>query len=156
MQVSLQISQNNGWEFVQYFGPINEEAEVHLTQLLSKLGSKVVFNFKNVEYVNSCGVRAWINFMRELEKGRQVIFDECTPEIVMQVNMIPSFKSSASINSVYGSYKCDGCGSQKQVLFETGKNLPTSGNYPEIKCEQCQAMMEMEEMEDEFFAFAAA
>lgn len=157
MQVSLQIKQNNGWDFVQYVGPINEEAEVHLGPLVTKLGPKVVFNFKNVEYVNSCGVRAWINFMRDVEKNRQVVFDECTPEIVMQVNMIPSFKGTATINSVYGSYKCDACGAQKNVLFEAGKNLPSAGSgYPEIKCDQCQATMEMEEMEDEFFAFLAA
>lgn len=158
MQISLQIKNQNGWDFVQYFGPINEEAEVHLSGLLTKLGANVVFNFKNVESVNSCGVRAWINFMRDLEKGRRVIFDECTPEIVMQINMIPSFKSTAQIQSVYGSYKCEACGHQKMNLFEANKNFPSAAtsDFPEIACEKCGSKMEMDEMEDEFFAFTAA
>jgi len=158
MDVSIQVRQQNGWDFVNYVGPINEEAEVHLTRLLKQLGTKCVFNFKQVAFVNSCGVRAWINFMREVEKGRQVIFEECTPEIVMQVNMIPSFKGTATIKSVYASYACDACSHHQNMLFEAGKNLPSAENmnFPEVKCEECGGPMQMEELEDEFFAFSMA
>ena len=159
MGITINLVQKDNWDLVEYVGPIDAEAEVHLDQLLAKLGGQIKFNFKQVESVNSCGVRSWINFMRELEKGnRKVVFEECTSEIVMQINMIPSFKGTAQIKSVYGCYICDECGNEETVLFEEGKNLPDNPvtELPGISCSQCSSEMELEEMEEEYFAFLAA
>jgi hypothetical protein len=158
MDIALQVTHENGVDRVRYVGPINEESEVHLGQLLSKLGPKCEINFSGIEYVNSCGVRAWINFMRELEKGRQVSFVECPPEIVMQINMIPSFRGKASVKSVFASYECSSCGHNEQILFEHGRNMPANdgSSIPPVKCVKCGEDMEMEEMEDEYFAFTVA
>ncbi len=160
MGINIQISQKNEWCLVNYTGPIDAEAEVHLSQLLPKVSKhNVVFNFKNVSTVNSCGVRSWINFMRELQKDQQtIVFEECVPEIVMQINMIPSFKGKAFIKSVYGSLICDACGHDEKMLFESGKNLPSSidQGIAEMACQQCKAPMQLEEVEEEYFAFIAA
>lgn len=156
MAIQVQVVQKNGIDHVVYNGPINEDAEVHLSPLVKQLGGTCVFNFKGVEFINSCGVRAWINFMREVEKGRQVAFEECTPEIVLQINMIPSFKGSAAVRSVYGGYHCSSCNNKQRELFVEGQNMPTDNNYPEVKCKKCGNACEMEELEDEFFAFIAA
>ena len=156
MAIQVQVTQKNGADEVVYNGPINEDAEVHLSPLVKQLGGHCVFNFKNVEFINSCGVRAWINFMREAEKGRTIEFQECTPEIVLQINMIPSFKGNASVKSVYGGYGCSSCGNKQKELFVDGQNMPSDGNYPEVKCKKCGSACEMEELEDEFFAFVAA
>lgn len=158
MPVSFHISQSGDWERVEYSGPINEDAETHLVSLAKKLGPKCIINFRKVEFVNSCGVRAWVNFMRDLGKSRKVIFEECVPDIVTQINMIPSFRGGAEIKSVYASYACDHCGNHEQVLFEKGRNLPTKSNMevPKMACRKCSEPMEMEELEDEFFAFAEA
>ena len=158
MTITMQIEKKGDWEHLRYIGPINEDSEVHLAPLVQQLGPNVIVNFRQVEYVNSCGVRSWINFLRDMEKGRKVIFEECTPEIVNQVNMIPNFKGSAHIKSVYGSYACDNCDHHQWQLFEEGRNLPAnlSEGLPEVKCEKCKSEMEMEELEDEFFAWLSA
>jgi len=159
MGISIQIVQHDGWDLIGYEGPIDAEAEVHLSQLLPKLGPHVVFNFRNTASVNSCGVRSWINFMRELQKTpRQIVFQECTSDIVLQINMIPSFKGSAAIQSVYGDYVCDACGFEDKVLFEAGKTLPASADVelPSKPCPDCGAEMELAEIEEEYFAFLAA
>jgi ABC-type transporter Mla MlaB component len=155
MGITLQIGKRDKWETLTYVGPINEDAEVHLAPMIKSLSPNVIINLRNVEYVNSCGVRAWINFIREAEKGRKLVFEECTPEIVSQINMIPNFRGSASIQSVYAAYMCNSCDEQRWVLFEKGRNLPTSatGSIDAPKCEGCGNMMEMEELEDEFFAW---
>lgn len=155
MAITLHVEKKGNWEQLLYAGPINEDTEVHLTPLIAQLGPNVIFNFRKVEYVNSCGVRAWINFLREVQKNRKVIFEECTPEIVSQINMIPNFRGSAHIKSVYASYACDQCDHQKWELFEEGRNLPQSSGagVPTPKCEKCGSEMEMEELEDEFFAW---
>ena len=159
MGINIQLIQKDDSDLIEYIGPIDAEAEVHLAQLLPKLGKNLVFNFRQVESVNSCGVRSWINFMRELEKEeRNIKFEECTSEIVMQINMIPSFKGKAHIASVYGGYVCDECGHEESVLFTEGKNLPEDPDdeLPSVTCSQCGSEMELEEMEEEYFAFLAA
>lgn len=155
MGITLNIEKKGNWEQVIYSGPINEDTEIHLTPFVQQLGSNVIFNFRKVEYVNSCGVRAWINFLRDVEKGRKIIFEECTPEIVSQINMIPNFRGNAHIKSVYASYACEHCENQKWELFEEGRNLPqnSTDTVPTPKCDKCGKMMEMEELEDEFFAW---
>jgi anti-anti-sigma regulatory factor len=158
MDISIQVTDEADGTKVKYIGPINEEAEVHLLQLAGRLGKHCVINFRQVELVNSCGVRCWINFMRDAEReaGREIIFEECTSEIVMQINMIPSFRGSALVKSVYASFVCDNCNSQEMVLFEQGKNMPQGNASAEAQvCKSCGSAMEMEELEDEFFAFNA-
>lgn len=159
MKIVLNITNNiNGWDKIDYVGPINEEAEVHLSTILSKntVGSKCIINFQQVEFVNSCGVRAWVNFMREFEKNREIIFEKCIPEIVIQINMIPSFKGNAKIKSVFGPYTCPSCGHKQLQLLEDGVDFNTvekSITLREVKCEKCNTISELDELEDEFFGF---
>ena len=158
MSINIQVVKKGDWEHVGFIGPINEDAEIQFASLVKQLSPNLIFNFKQVEYVNSCGVRAWINFLRDVEKGRKIIFEECTPEIVSQINMIPNFRGNAKIKSVYASYTCENCDHQQWTLFEEGRNLPQSlsGSLPEVACEKCSKPMEMEELEDEFFAWLDA
>jgi len=155
MGITSQIARNGDWEKLSLFGPINEDAEVHLPKLIQALGKNVIINFSQVESVNSCGVRAWITFMRDLEKGRSLIFEECTPEIVSQINMIPNFRGKAVVQSVYASYTCPTCGNNQKHLFVRGQNLPTAAadGGGEIACSKCGKPTEMDEIEEEFFAW---
>ncbi|MBF0443233.1 MAG: hypothetical protein HQK54_15095 [Oligoflexales bacterium] len=155
MEISINIQQDGQWDLIKYMGPINEEAEVHLSKLLPNLGKNVVFNLGGVQSINSCGVRGWINFMRDAQKGRNIIFEECTSECVLQMNMIPSFRGNAKIKSVYATYSCESCTYQTSVLFVDGRNLPTSQDFElePVICPKCGEGMEMLEIEEEFFSF---
>jgi hypothetical protein len=155
MGITSQIAKSGDWEKLSLFGPINEDAEVHLPKLVNTLGKNVIINFKQVESVNSCGVRAWITFMRELEKGRNLVFEECTPEIVSQINMIPNFRGKAVVQSVYASYTCPTCSHQQKHLFIKGSNMPASSDDGggTVACSKCSKPTEMDEIEEEFFAW---
>lgn len=155
MSLNYRIEVKDGWEVVHLTGRINEDAEVSLAELKAKLAKQCIINLKEIEAINSLGVRAWINFMRDLEKGREIVFEECTPEVVSQINMIPNFKGKSHIRSVYASYLCENCGEQKLELLTEGKNLPKVADegLPPVNCPKCKEVMEMEELEDEFFAW---
>lgn len=155
MDLTYRIESKGDWDIIHFTGDINEDAEVTLAGIREKISAQCVLNLKEVKSINSCGVRAWINFIREAEKNRKLIFEECTPEVVSQINMIPNFKGTAHIKSVYASYTCESCDFQKLELFEEGKNLPKSHDedIPDINCPQCNEVMEMEELEDEFFGW---
>ena len=49
-------------------------------------------------------------------KNPEIIFEQCTPEVVMQINMIPSFKGSAKVKSVYGNFVCDECEVKRRTI----------------------------------------
>ena len=73
--------------------------------------------------------------------------------------MIPNFLGHGKIKSVYADYACESCENSEWKLFEEGKNLPETEDdldIEEAKCSKCGAEMEMEELEDEFFAFVSA
>lgn len=155
LSISTQIARNGDWEKLSIFGPINEDAEVYLPKLISALGKNIIINFREVASVNSCGVRAWITFMRELEQGRNIVFEECTPDIVSQINMIPNFRGKANIQSVYAGYTCPSCGNAQRHLFVQGKNLPASSEVGagDVTCAKCGKPSEMDEIEQEFFSW---
>lgn len=143
-------------DIIYFMGDINEDSEISLANLVDQVVKDSVFNLKDVTSINSCGVRAWINFLREVEKKNlSIVFEECTPEVVSQINMIPNFKGRSRIRSVYASYVCENCDFQNLELFKEGENLPTSleEEIAEVKCPKCQSTMEMEELEEEFFSW---
>lgn len=158
MALVFQFEAAGEWQRCYLSGVINEDSEVTLGSLVSQLPPRVVFNFRRVDSINSCGVRAWITFIRQAATGREVAFEECTPEVVSQINMIPNFRANSRVLSVYASYTCGQCNNQRNELFQEGRNLPksTGTQLDPVKCEKCGGAMEMDEIEDEFFAWVAA
>ncbi|MEZ4742253.1 MAG: hypothetical protein R3B45_07385 [Bdellovibrionota bacterium] len=158
MEMTFTVEKVEGRDKVNFVGDLNEDSEIQLNNLAGSLGSKLIFNLRGITSVNSCGVRAWINFMRTAEKGREVIFEECPPEIVSQINMIPSFKGNAKVRSVYAGYACDHCNNEQWKLFEDGRNMPSDSDseVEELKCPKCGEVMEMDELEEEFFSWLDA
>lgn len=158
MTLVYQFEAAGDWQRCYFAGVINEDSETTLAGLVAQVPQKVVFNFRRVESINSCGVRAWISFIRQISAGREVAFEECTPEIVSQINMIPNFRANSRVLSVYGSYTCGQCNHHRNELFQEGRNLPTEVGtaLQPVMCEKCGAAMEMDEIEEEFFAWLAA
>ena len=157
MTISINHVQKNGLDHVSYSGPLNAASEVYLSQLLPTLGDHIRFSLEHVTEVNSCGVRSWIHFIRSLDqKGAKLTLTECPEAIVLRMNLIPSFKGCAEIESVYGSYFCDRCELTEQVLFKVGLNLPKPSPQTKVAkkmCSSCGLEMEFSESEAEYFSF---
>jgi len=155
MELTIHMEPKEGKEWIRFEGHINEDAEVALPELLGKITGDCIFDFKGVTAINSCGIRAWITFLREAEKKGKHHFAACTPIVVSQMNMIPSFRDQCKIDSVYAGYSCPKCQHREQILLESGINLPKKlgDPLPEIPCPSCNTAMEMEELEEEFFAW---
>lgn len=157
MTISINHVHKRGLDFVTYSGPLNAASEVYLSQLLPNLGDRVRFSLEHVTEVNSCGVRSWIHFIRSLDqKGARITLTDCPEAIVQRMNLIPSFKGAAEIESVFGSFVCDDCDQTEQVLFKEGSNLPkpfSKIRLAEKQCPSCGQKMEFSEIEEEYFAF---
>ena len=150
------IQEHNGAHWVTLTGVINEDAELPLKQVAQELeaSTMIIFNFKDVKSVNSLGVRAWVTFLRGVDgvTGRTIYFAECIPDIIMQINMIPSFLGKASILSFYVNYVSTATNKTHRVLIET-KDLAPQSIPPAPNCQDSGTPMETEELEEEYFAF---
>ena len=136
-------------------GSLDESSEVFLNNALSELKSSCVVDFSQTNNVNSCGVRAWIQFLQKAEEKATISFANCVPDIVIQMNMIPAFKGGAKIISLQAPFFCEDCGKTKNVTQSMldasfDELIETSNN---IACESCKAKMELEEVAEDYYAF---
>lgn len=151
-QFSYEIVKNGDRTQVNLFGIIDEDCD--FTPILKFKNSTLVFNFKGVNSVNSCGIRSWVNFIKLLGQN-PIEFIECPPVIVRQINMVPSFLGKASPISVFVPYVCDDCEFEKNELvlikdYKAGVPLPEK-----MKCENCNSPeMEINGNVKQYFAFA--
>lgn len=148
------IAQQDDGKVVNLVGLINEDSELSFKNLLIELqdAKKINFNFSQVKSINSLGVRAWVSFLRSVEDGRSIGFVECTPDIIMQINMIPSFLGKAKVSSFYVNYICEVCNKEERTLIETA-SLPAKTIPVAPKCSNDENPMQTEELEDEYFVF---
>ncbi len=153
MEFRITQTENNS-KMVDLSGPINEDAELTLKGILDELtdSAKVTFNFTESTSINSLGVRAWVQFLRSASEGRTVSFENCTPDIISQINLIPSFLGKSTVTSFFTNYICEDCNRTEKIHILTDAIQPKQ--MPDkAKCPSCGKEMETEELEDEYFAF---
>ena len=133
-------------------GVIDEDTEF---EALKKAGNSLIINFKGITSINSCGIRTWVNFMKDLQSV-PIIYEECPALIVRQMNMVPSFLGHATVASVYVPYVCESCESEKMTLVTADKFNKGNPNIPEtLKCDSCNdGEMELDGNPKQYFSFA--
>ena len=74
-----------------------------------------------IERINSCGVRDWVNWLSKLEvNGTRSVLVECSPAIVAQINLVNNFTGSGVVKSFYVPYFCPECDEEKVLLVDAG------------------------------------
>lgn len=141
--------------WVSFSGSFDDQCTRALGELHSKLApSRVcVFNFREVENLNSLGIRSWINFLRSFEEGRQIIFEDCTPDVISQINTLPKFTSHSRIATFFAYYVCDSCGKESEKHYDVSKGYEAIiADSEQTRCE-CGEIMDLEGDEDIYFEF---
>src|SRR3954470_15040467 len=105
--------------YVKLSGVIDEDNE--LGTLGDKLGAgTAVIDVSEIERINSCGVRDWVNWLSKAEKGgARVVLVECSPAIVAQINLVNNFTGQGQVKSFYAPYFCPNCDIEKVFRVET-------------------------------------
>ncbi len=140
--------------YVKLSGVIDEDNE--LASLSEKIGSgTAVIDVSEIERINSCGVRDWVNWLGKVEKnGAKVVLVECSPAIVAQINLVNNFTGQGVVKSFYAPYFCPNCDLEKVLLVETRDVAGTSPfKAPSCRCDECDGPMDFDDMEESYFAF---
>jgi anti-anti-sigma regulatory factor len=139
--------------YVKLGGVIDEDNE--LGDLIDKIPSgTAVIDLGEIERINSCGVRDWVNWLSKLEtNGTRSVLVECSPAIVAQINLVNNFTGNGVVKSFYVPYFCPECDEEKVLLVEAGDMGPPPHEPPTCRCDECDLVMDFDDMPDSYFAF---
>jgi anti-anti-sigma regulatory factor len=139
--------------YVKLGGVIDEDNE--LGELVDKIPhGTAVIDLGEIERINSCGVRDWVNWLSKLESnGTRSVLVECSPAIVAQINLVNNFTGSGVVKSFYVPYFCPECDEEKVLLVEAGDMGPPPHEPPTCRCDECDLVMDFDDMPDSYFAF---
>ena len=151
--LSWRIKERPGFTTVEFFGEIDENAD--FAELRRRLTGSVVFHLADVRRMNSCGVREWVNFVRDLPNVEELTFTHCSPAIVTQLNMINNFRGSARVRSFYAPYVCDDCNHEEEKLLDVQSQFPngSTNRVPAHACSKCQKPMEFDDLPERYLSF---
>ncbi len=139
--------------YVKLSGVIDEDNE--LTTLTDKIPSgTAVIDLGEIERINSCGVRDWVNWLGKLEgQSTRSVLVECSPAIVAQINLVNNFTGNGVVKSFYVPYFCPECDEEKVLLVEASDMGPPPHEPPTCRCDECDLVMDFDDMADSYFAF---
>jgi anti-anti-sigma regulatory factor len=139
--------------FVKLGGVIDEDNE--LGDLVDKIpDGTAVIDLGEIERINSCGVRDWVNWLSKLEtNGTRSVLVECSPAIVAQINLVNNFTGNGVVKSFYVPYFCPECDEEKVLLVEASDMGPPPHEPPTCRCDECDLVMDFDDMPDSYFAF---
>lgn len=147
------LQAGNGYTYLKLKGILDEDNL--LSNLLSQIqGRLLLIDMAEIERINSCGVRDWVNWNNQIQAlGIAVILLRCSPVVVSQANMVTNFAADAFIHSFYAPYVHPDTGDEQSVLLfteEIRKSSPVSA--PKIFNENGEEL-EFDEFEESYFAF---
>jgi hypothetical protein len=113
-----------------------------------------VIDLGEIERINSCGVRDWVNWLSKLDNnGTHSVLVECSPAIVAQINLVNNFTGNGVVKSFYVPYFCPECDEEKVLLVEATDMGPPPHEPPTCRCDECDLVMDFDDMPDSYFAF---
>jgi anti-anti-sigma factor len=147
------VHQREDVTYVKLGGVIDEDNE--LTDLTDRIpAGTAVIDLGEIERINSCGVRDWVNWLTKVERnGGRVVLVECSPAIVSQINLVNNFTGQGVVKSFFAPYFCPNCDREKVLLVEAGEMGPPPHRAPTCRCDECDGVMDFDDMEDSYFAF---
>ena len=130
-------------------GVVDEDAELGA---LHGLRGKVELNLRGLHRFNSVGTRAWVDAMRTLARTASLVFVECSPAVVFQLNMISGFLAGGRVESFIAPMRCERCERELDQLVTTDECRALDG-LPPVACPGCRQPMELDELEDNYLLF---
>lgn len=117
---------------------------------------KIILELANIKNFNSCGIREWIFFIRDISALGSLVFKECSVSMVDQINLVPDSLGGGKINSLYAPYYCDCQGEVNRLIDYDGLcKLMETKTAPVFECEKCGKELEFDALEESYFLFTS-
>lgn len=136
---------------VKLKGIIDEDSDFgKATNLNAK---SYIFDFKEIESINSCGIREWINYLTSISDDANIIYRNCTQVIIEQMGMVKGFvREGASVESLFAPYFCEDCDDEFKHHLKVTEVQDKKA--PQVKCPSCGGEnTEFDAIEAQYFSF---
>ena len=121
-------------------------------ELLPAMVGRVVFDMAQVTYMNSLGVRAWCEFLRQARiQGYE--FHACSVPFILQASMVRDVIGRGTVTSFFAPFHCIGCDHQEERLLQSAAILASNLEPPVFKCPSCGGALEFDDLPERYFAF---
>lgn len=129
-------------------------------ELLPQMVGRIVFDMAQVTYMNSLGVRAWCEFLRQARiQGYE--FHACSVPFILQASMVRDVIGKGTVTSFFAPFHCIGCDHQEERLLQTAAILASAETNPDgsafvppvFKCPSCGGALEFDDLPERYFAF---
>jgi DNA-binding response OmpR family regulator len=121
-------------------------------ELLPGMVGRVVFDTAQVTYMNSLGVRAWCEFLRQA-RIQAYEFHACSVPFILQASMVRDVIGRGTVTSFFAPFHCIGCDHQEERLLQSAAILASSLEPPVFKCPSCGGALEFDDLPERYFAF---
>jgi anti-anti-sigma regulatory factor len=124
-----------------------------LKDLQSAMVGRVDFDMSQVSYINSLGVREWVEFLRKASiHGYE--FHACSIPFVLQASMVADVLGQGTISSFFAPYQCESCDHQEERLLQTAAVLASEGKLPPaFSCPSCGGSLALDDLPDRYLGF---
>ncbi len=121
-------------------------------ELLPQMVGRIVFDMAQVTYMNSLGVRAWCEFLRQARiQGYE--FHACSVPFILQASMVRDVIGRGTVTSFFAPFHCIGCDHQEERLLQSAAILASALEPPVFKCPSCGGALEFDDLPERYFAF---
>ena len=147
--LNISLEKQGEYDLIKLSGRIDEDS--HFNAITNLNSTAYLFDFENINLINSCGVREWITFLSSLPTGSKIVYRHCPQIMVEQMNMVQGFlPAGAQIESFYAPYFDPDADQEVKVLLKTseviGAKAPKKTNAQGIE-------LEFDALEAQYFNF---
>jgi CheY-like chemotaxis protein len=124
-------------------------------ELIPAMVGRIVFDMAQVTYMNSLGVRAWCEFLRQARiQGYE--FHACSVPFILQASMVRDVIGRGTVTSFFAPFHCISCDHQEERLLQSAAILAAALEPPVFKCPNCGGALEFDDLPERYFAFLQA
>jgi hypothetical protein len=147
LECNIQISDDVG--HVKLRGSITEDSV--LDEIKKVKTSTIQFDFKDIEVINSCGIREWIKLLKNNFQLSIIEYINCPVNVVEQIGMVVGFlPANGEVISLFAPYFNPT--SDEEVILLLNKDEFKEGKAPE-KSDASGQLLEFDAFEEEYFSF---
>jgi hypothetical protein len=126
---------------------------VDLDALRSALPTPAILDLGGIERITSIGVKFWLLFVDDLEQaGHPVEWQNVSPAVVRQLNLLSRMRGSAVIKSVQAPFICTGCESETVERVDVTQDPMAQIAAPRT-CADCGGKVELDDATSDYLSF---
>ena len=157
MGLACSVESSPEGTMIKMTGPIDEQAQ--FPENLQGNGL-VTIDMNGVTYINSIGIKMWIQWITPVAVQHSIEFTRCPKAIIQQMNMVKNFfPIGARVKSFQIPLFCDACENESSLMIDVASGVQIQGEDVKVtaslpNCENCGSdEVEMDVIAKKYFRF---